>query len=415
MASYLDQLEMAAPERRWPMVRGWMQSEPVALYRELREFRPVLELPELTFVSRFDDCLAVLRQPNVFSVALYKPKQGEYWMAQDETARHWREKSIMRSVLDLEELADIRKFVGQKTSDMLLSADGKLDVVNGLSRAVPIALVQERFGFTGSDPQELRAWSYWNQYDAFHNQPFDKDVVADPVAIETNRKAANQRMVAYLLPLVQRRLAEMTAGVAAKDPVTRLLRLALSSGVQFDMSRVVQNVGGLLIGTVETTSHAVINAMAELFHRPAVLAAAITAAASDDPTTFDGFVWEALRFRPPFPYFFRVCEHDSRLAGGTEHERPVAKGRIVMPCVHSAMFDEHYFVEPEKFDAARGTANTFHFGYGHHECLGRYIGQQMIPEIVRQVLRMPGVKESGPVDFQKGPFPEHYPLEWTMA
>src|SRR4051794_2687610 len=96
-----------------------MDEEPQALYRELRKHRPVLGLPELTLITSFYDCVSVLSRHDIFSVKLYKPKQGDFWMAQDETATHWREKSIMRSVLDMEELPAIRRFVGETAASLL--------------------------------------------------------------------------------------------------------------------------------------------------------------------------------------------------------------------------------------------------------------------------------------------------------
>jgi len=140
MPSYLERIEQTPATERWPLVRRWMDSEPLLLYKELREFRPVLELPQLTIVTRFSDCTGILRQHDTFSVRLYQDKQGDFWMAQDDTAPHWREKGIMRSVLNLEELPDIRRFVGEKARSLLQQANGSVDSVNGLSRAVPIAL-----------------------------------------------------------------------------------------------------------------------------------------------------------------------------------------------------------------------------------------------------------------------------------
>ena len=55
-------------------------------------------------MTRFADCADILRRYDAFSVALYKPKQGDYWMAQDDTPIHWREKSIMRAILDREQI-----------------------------------------------------------------------------------------------------------------------------------------------------------------------------------------------------------------------------------------------------------------------------------------------------------------------
>ena len=167
MSSYLERIEQAAPSEQWPLVRAWMDDEPLELYRELRKHRPVLELPEVTLVTRFHDCVSVLHRHESFSVRLYKAKQGEYWMAEDDTARHWREKSIMRSILDLEELPEIRSFVAETAATILRQAGGTIEAVNALARAVPIALVQQQFGFDESEPRKLFEWSYWNQYDCF--------------------------------------------------------------------------------------------------------------------------------------------------------------------------------------------------------------------------------------------------------
>src|SRR5262249_5015401 len=133
MASHLERLDQTPSNAQWALVRNWMDSEPLPLYAELRQFRPVLCFPELTMVTLFSECTAVLHQHDVFSVELYKPKQSDFWMSEDDTAKHWREKGLMRSILDLEDLADIRNFVAQTAATFLKNAPGELDVVNGLS------------------------------------------------------------------------------------------------------------------------------------------------------------------------------------------------------------------------------------------------------------------------------------------
>jgi cytochrome P450 len=410
MASYLERIDQTPAGARWALVRGWMDSEPLALYAELRRYRPVLRFPELMMVTRFADCTAVLHQHDVFSVALYKPKQSDFWMSDDDTAKHWREKGIMQSILDLENLEDIRSFVAQTAAALLQAAPGELDVVDGLCRAVPIKLVQERFGFDQSDPRDLFEWSYWNQYDAFHNQPFDSVVVKNQNQVIAKRIEVSGRLRTYLGGLVQRRVADLQAGAKKTDPVTRLLKLSLTGALNFDPVRVAQNVGGLLIGAVETTSHAAVNALAGILGRPEVRAKAVAAAAN--ATEVDGYVFESLRFDPAFPYFFRVCERPAVLAANTDYATNVAPGTTVLAVTHSAMFDPAAFPAPDTFDPSRPDTNNFHFGYGLHECLGRHIGRQMIPEIVRQILLLPGVQAASPPDNRGGPVPESYVLKW---
>jgi cytochrome P450 len=366
----------------------------------------------VTLAVRFSDCRDILLRHDIFSVALYKPKQGDYWMAQDDTAVHRREKSIMQAVLDREDIPKIRTYVADKAAALIAAAQGEMDIVAGLTRAVPIALVQDWFGFADSDPAELKRWSYWNQMDAFWNQPFDAISVPDPHKIVAEREAANEAMRGYLIGLIQRRAGELQAGRGGTDPVSRLLVLSASKALKFDPARVVLNVGGLLIGAVETTSHAAVNALAMLMERPDDLADARAAAAQDDPAAADGFVFEALRFNPPFPYFFRVCEQDTALSRGGAHETGIAKGTTVLAVAGSAMFDTEAFPDPDRFDPTRGLGNSFHFGLGLHECLGRVIGEVMIAEIVRQSLRSNGLA-CGPVDNQGGPVPESWRWRWN--
>jgi cytochrome P450 len=412
MASYLQRFDATPAAERWPLVRSWIFEQPLPFFAELRQQRPILVTPELTLATRFNDCTEILRRHDLFSVALYKPKQGDYWMAQDDTAVHWREKSIMRAILDREDIPAIRSYVATKTATLLTAARGSMEAVAGLTRAVPLALVQDWFGLTGIEPVALCKWSYWNQIDAFWNQPFDAIAWPDQGKIVSEREVANREMGAYLIGLVARRETELRIGAGGHDPVTRLLALSSSKALKFDLPRVVLNVGGLLIGAVETTSHAVVNVLDFLLQRPDDLAKARAAALSDDASAVDGFVFEALRFRPAFPYFFRSCERDTVLGRGTAYEAPIAKGATVLALTHSAMFDPQALSNPDDFDPSRGQGNQFHFGFGLHECLGRAIAQVMIPEIVRQSLRLPGLS-AGLVDRKGGPVPEAWQWRWN--
>jgi len=258
----------------------------------------------------------------------------------------------------------------------------------------------------------LCKWSYWSQIDTFWNQPFDSIAWPDPSKIVAEREAASKEMVVYLVGLVALREGELKIGLGGHDSVTRLLELSSSKALKFDLKRVVENVAGLLIGAVETTSHAAVNALDFLMKRPADLAKARAAALGDDPAAVDGFVFEALRFKPTFPYFFRTCEQDVVLGRGEAYETRIPKGATVLAVTQSGMFDPKALSNPGDFDPNRGQGNQFHFGLGLHECLGVAIGGVMIPEIVRQSLRLNGLS-AGPVDRKGGPVPESWQWRWN--
>ena len=398
MSTYLEKLDAAAPADRWKLARGFLFNEPLPFFSELREKRPVYELSEVTLVSRFTDCNLILRRPLTFGVDLYKPKQGSYFMAQDDTAEHWREKSVMKSILDVEDLPKIRDFIRNETDKALDAGNGSTELVRAVTRGVPVKLVQNWFGFTRSDPEKLIDWSYWNQQDAFWNQPFDSVVDGlDQEGIIKNREKAGVMMAIYLGRLVLRRSAAVKLGSRRDDPVSRLLRLSFSDGVEFGLRDVVFNVGGLLIGAVETTSHAVCNALSHLMRDPVVFSRAREVALGGRAEDFDGYVFEALRFNPAFPYFFRTCHRDTELAGGTAQVKTVKKGTTVLAVTHSAMFDPSAFSAAETFDPNRDFSDTYTFGHGMHTCLGRHIAGVMVPEITRQILRR------GDLDLGAGP------------
>lgn len=407
--SYLDQIDAAPDGEAWPLVRQWMRDDPFALFAELREFRPVLDLGEVMLATRHSDCVDILSRHDVFSVAPYKPKQGAYWMAEDDTARHWREKSIMRAILDFEMIPELRAWAETETTRRIdAAAGGSLDAVAEITRGIPLGVVDRFFGLSGADPADMLQWSYWNQMDAFWNQPFDDPEFATPDEIVANREAANEGMREYLIGLVQKRGAALKSGQPGHDMVSRLLILSASGSLRFDVPLVVLNAGGLLIGAVETTAHAVANALTVISADADRLAAATRATKDGDTALLDGYVFEALRFKPAFPYFFRNAETATTLARATDFETHVPPGKMVLAVTHSAMFDPAAHDAADTFDPARGLSGNFTFGYGLHECLGRAVGAAMIPAIVGAVLKRNGITR-GEIDYRNGPVPE----AWT--
>ena len=411
MTTYLERLDATPQAGRWPLVRGWMRDEPHPFFAEVREKRPVMVLPELTLLFRQADCALVLRRHDDFCVDLYRPKQGDYFMAQDDTSDHWRDKSIMKAVLDFEQVPAIRSWVADHTANLLMAANGRIDLPATLTRQVPVDMVQQFFGLDGQDPADLIEWSYWNQQDAFHNQPFDGQSAERSAEITTGRERSGIRLGLFIGRLVLKRSIAVKLGMGGDDPITRLLQISFSDGVKFGVKKVLFNAGGLLIGAVETTSHCVNNVMAELFSRPDALAAAQDAARHEPPEAIDAIALEALRFRPAFPYYFRTCHTTTEVAGDTPFAQIVAPGTIVLAMTHSAMSDPASFADPARFDPKRPQGDNYTFGQGIHECLGRVVAKPMLGEIVRQILLLPDLQAAGPVEFRSG-VPEAFPITW---
>ncbi len=441
---YLAEYDQAAPADKYPLVRQWMMTEPLPFFKQLREQRPILVTPECVLVSRYADAIDMLQMPKIFTVDLYKPKMGVtatepgYLMAHDDDALHYREKSLMQGMLNRNDLPRIRQLVGKACQSILQQAQGNIDIVYNYCRMVPATLVQEYFGLDEVEKKDLIEWSFWNQYDVFHNQPFDLNSPELTQYITDNHNRVTLALGEYIKKTMVRKLAMVKleetknllligwrmlkgialaligkkAPIAKDDVVTRMLRSSFAAQVEFDLVRVGVNAGGLLIGAIETTSQAVCQTIDFFLKRPELLAQA-KAAASNNTKLFDNMVWEALRYVPISPYMFRQTSTEYELAKGTAYATKIPARTNVLVLTQSAMFDNYAYNNPDEFDPERNFYHNFNFGFGPHDCLGKYVGMEMIPEMVRQVLLLEELQNHGDINYKAGPFPESYPLSWT--
>jgi cytochrome P450 len=314
----------------------------------------------------------------------------------------------------------------------LQDANGQIDAVGGYCRVVPATIVRDYFGLIGIALKDLMEWSYWAQVDTFYNQPFDIVTPEERARIKKSHDDSSDKLGKYIGALVLtkvlvarldimlaplrrlwQRITKKKDQTFRDDIVTRMMRTRFPTEVDFDIKRVGINAGGLLIGTIETTAQAIVQTLQYLLKNPALLAQAKNAAKLDDPAQFDGIVWEALRFVPISPYMFRQTASEYTIAKGTARETTIPPATNVLALTQSAMFDEKAFEQPEQFRAGRNWYHYFTFGYGSHECLGKYVGMVMIPEIVRQILRQDGLTAKGDIVYD-GHMPKSYALEWKV-
>ena len=54
----------------------------------------------------------------------------------------------------------------------------------------------------------------------------------------------------------------------------------------------------------------------------------------------------------------------------------------------------------------RPAYHYMHLGYGMHTCLGDQVSRVQVPEIIKRLLTLTGLRAAGPIDFRGGVFPE---------
>jgi cytochrome P450 len=242
-------------------------------------------------------------------------------------------------------------------------AGGVFDVAVTVSRLVPLKIVQSCFGFPGPDDATMLAWSRATQADMFHN------LINDPAVLQADI-AAGQAMQSWVGNFVDAR--QPWADAAGEDTVSRLLRLTGQGLSGLDRQGVISNVCGLLVGAIETTSQAIVNATEQILLNPAQADLATRAAQKGDNAALDAIVWEALRFSPMATFVVRVAAQPAVIAPGSSHQVTVPAGRVVAAAIGSAMFDPAVFPGPDDFQT-RPRDLYLHVGFGAHICLGQYV------------------------------------------
>ncbi|KAI0732597.1 heme peroxidase [Fomitopsis betulina] len=117
-----------------------------------------------------------------------------------------------------------------------------------------------------------------------------------------------------------------------------------------------------------------------------------------------GFVREAMRLNPQFGGLFRVCVQDDVVPQGAGLEDMQAKkGDMFFASFKNAHLNPDDFPNPTTVDPTRPKSAYNLQGAGFHGCPGVDFVAQTLPELVRVVFRLPGLRRApGPQGFCAG-------------
>jgi cytochrome P450 len=378
---------------------------PEPIFAILRRIKPIVLVKNFALVTRFEDVQEVLARDDVFQVT-YGEKMRvvtggqDFFLGMQNSPQYTRDVSHMRSVVRREDIPDrIAPFVQKTASGLVAAAGSQLDVVKQLSKAVPARWIADYFGCPPPSDQQLEDWgSVIFQY-------LFTDLNNDPKVAQAATKAA-----AEVRNWLDTTIAARKASRVAKDDVLGRCLLLQSAGLPaMDDVSIRNNLLGLLVGAIPTTSKCCAQALDQLFGRPEQLKGAQAAALADNDALLAKYVFEALRFNPNNPGVFRLAAEDYRLAKGSLHATTIPKGTSVIAATQSAMFDERMVDQPNQFRVDRPEYLNMHFGYGLHTCFGQYVNRVQIPGILKPLLKRPGLRRAGELQYD-GPFPSSLPV-----
>jgi cytochrome P450 len=104
-----------------------------------------------------------------------------------------------------------------------------------------------------------------------------------------------------------------------------------------------------------------------------------------------------------------VAEHV--LGKGSLWQTMVPPGKLIFAANGSAMMDETELETPDQFRLDRPAHHYLHFGWGIHQCLGKYISQVQVTQIVKGLIVMQNFRrangDAGKLVYE-GPFPKSF-------
>ena len=375
------------------------------VFMVLRIIKPTVVFKGQAFVTRFDDVTEVLERDGIFQVPyaekMYKITNGSnFFLGMQDTATYTRDVSNMRIAARREDISDIiTPFVEQLSMEILASSNGKMDVVKELTRVVPTRLIGKYFGTPGWDETEFTdAATSMFQYLFYPDNP-----ALEKVALNAAEKTRN-----YLNQAIAERKLKRTQN---DDVLERCLKLQDAGMPGMGDIDIRNNLIGLIIGAIPTTSKCAAITLNHLFNHPELLVQAQQDARVDNDQKMIQYVQESLRLNPFAAGIQRICAEDYVVAKGTLRSTKIPKGTVVLAATQSAMMDHRKIESPSQFRLDRPAYSYMHFGFGLHTCFGQYINLAQIPGIVKAVLKQKALRRvSDMVTIE--PFPVSMEIEF---
>jgi len=333
-----------------------VKANPYPYYTHLRHHAPVFQVKDAGFwaVSRYDDVLYVLKNPQLFSSTILlaallgdlNPVPEAANLIASDPPVHSRLRKLANRAFTPRMISALEPRLRQITTELLstIESHGEFDLVHDLSTPLPVIAIAEMLGVEPAHRIDFKRWS--------------DDIVHAANGVSGEEREQAQQSVAEFRTYFQD-VIETRRAAPQNDLISALVKAEeeeqmLTSGEVLSLTTL------LLIAGNETTTNLIGNAVLALLEHPDTLAQV-----EKDPALIPQVVEETLRYDGPVQGIFRQATHDIELAGTT-----IPAGSLVFPLFASADRDENKFANPDQFDITRKTDGHIAFGFGIHFCLG---------------------------------------------
>jgi cytochrome P450 len=345
----MQDINLASPE---------MFSAPYPVLARLRAHPTLVKAAPLNgyVVSRYDDVLAVLKDPQRYSSEGLRSVGEPPWLGRNYLARamvsmnpprHTKLRALVNRAFGPTSLARLEGRIRGWAEEFAEAAveQGQVDFVDAFSIRLPQAVIGHLLGLEASTYPKMKRWS------------------TAMATVTTASLPAQQEEIRSALREME---GELSTVIAARrknpgeDMVSELLRAEVDGEALTD-EELMSFLFLLLPAGMETTTHLLGNAAVLLAGHPEELERA-----RRDRSSIPLFIEEVLRFESPVRAVYRIPVVDVEISG-----TKIPAGSLVVPLLSSANRDESVFPEADRFRPGREKAGQIlSFGYGIHFCLG---------------------------------------------
>ncbi|ARS28485.1 cytochrome P450 [Sphingomonas sp. KC8] len=356
-----------------------LHDDPYQVYRRLRDEAPVFHNARFDFwaLSRYDDCLAAVRNFGLFSSAqgtTLEPLKAQLpVLINADPPVHTRMRHLIAGLFTPAKVAVLEDNVRTLARTLLAPHRdaGRIDIITDFAAKLPMAIICRLLGFPSADEDKLRDWT-------------DTVVHRDEGVFEMPDEGmhATIALFGYFDEDMKRR-----AGEPPRDDIIAALMAAEAAG-ELTHEEVLGYIFILSIAGNETTTKLIGNMVFQLHRHPDQLALLRA-----DPALLPSAIEETMRFDGPTQMMARTTTREVEL-----HGRTIPAGAKVALLFTCANRDERKYEHAEMYDIRRNPRDHLGFGGGLHACLGAALARLEAKVAMEELLAMMGdfaVDEAG--------------------
>jgi len=340
-----------------------VRANPYPLYAELRRtgIRQV-EPGGMWAVSRYDDVVAVLKDPRRFSSEGLGQAFLPPWLSRNPIAQslvmkdppaHTPLRGRVSRAFGPAALAVLEpriRAIAEQLAEQLLRHEGEVDFMAGFAQRLPVGVVGLLYGLDPAQYPRLKEWA--------------DDLISLPAGRHSPEEQARIRESLASLERCFEELLESRRAALGDDLVSELIRPDADGDV-LSHEELISFLFSLLPAGVETTVYLMANTLVVLSDHPQERAQVLA-----DRRLIPRVLDEVLRYEPSGHSSLRIVTEDTELSGVR-----LPRGAMVVVLMAAALRDERQFPQADRFLLSRDRPSHLAFGHGVHYCLGALLAK----------------------------------------